>query len=89
MNLIEIVTSGYEFALVASGKIEGRICSDPYAFDYDIAPGTLLIEEAGGIVTNIGKNTFDYRNRDLIAANRPVYEALTEGPEAFFPISRS
>lgn len=84
--LLSSITSGYEFCLVASGKIEGRICLDPWGKDYDFAPGTLLVEEAGGVVANIGSSSYDFRDVNLIAANPIVYRALTEGPDAFFPL---
>ena len=84
--LFSSITSGYEFSLVASGKLEARACVDPWAKDWDVAPGSLLVEEAGGIVTNIGLTSYDYRNVNLIASNPLVYRALTEGPEAIFPM---
>lgn len=86
-NLMETVTSGYEYALVASGKLDGRICYDPWGRDYDFAPGSLLVQEAGGIVANIGKHEYDYRDLNFIAANPRVYEALTAGASAMFPIA--
>ena len=84
-NVMESVTSGYEFALVASGKLEARICFDAYGKDYDFAPGSLLVEEAGGIVRNIESDTYDFRNLNFIAANPRVFETLTAGPDALFP----
>ena len=57
-----------------------------YGKDYDFAPGSLLVSEAGGVVANIGKTTYDYRNLNFIASNRPVFTALTEGAGALFPI---
>ncbi len=74
----EIVVSGYEFCLVASGKIDGRVCIDPYGKDFDFAPGALLVSEAGGIVTNIGSDKYDYRNTNLIAANKMVYKEIVD-----------
>jgi len=84
-NLMETVTSGYEYALVASGKLDARICFDPWGKDYDFAPGSLLVEEAGGIVANIGMKTYDYRDLNFIAANPRVHESLTRGEGALFP----
>ncbi len=84
--LVETVNCGYEFALIASGKIEGRICMHPYGRDYDYAAGSLLIAEAGGIVANIGEATFDYRNHNFLATNKEVYADLTTGPTALFPL---
>jgi myo-inositol-1(or 4)-monophosphatase len=82
------LNAGHEFALVASGKIEGRITFDPYGKDYDFAPGTLLVEEAGGIVANLGSRKYDYTNLDFIAANPIMFKELTEGEDAIFPIEK-
>jgi myo-inositol-1(or 4)-monophosphatase len=84
--LMETVNCGFEFGLIASGKIEGRICMHPYGRDYDYAAGSLLVAEAGGMVTNLGKRGYDYRNHDFLATNREVYEELTSGAEALFPL---
>jgi len=59
--------SGFEYTLIASGKLEGKICVDPHGKDYDFAAGTFLVSEAGGTVANIGKKTYDYRNGNFIA----------------------
>jgi myo-inositol-1(or 4)-monophosphatase len=80
------VCAGYEHVLVATGKIEGRIGCDPYGLDYDFAPGALLITEAGGVVTNIGSDQYDYSNPNYIAANPAVHQSLTTGSEALFPV---
>lgn len=80
------VCAGYQYAMIACGKLDGRICFDPYGRDYDFAPGMLLVAEAGGRVANIGSRSYDYRNVECIAANPKVFEALTEGPKALFPI---
>ncbi len=78
--------AGIHFALTAEGRVEGRICVDPYGKDYDFAPGQLLVSEAGGIVKNIGTNLFDYRNLNFLAVNKQVYEDLTAGENPIFPI---
>lgn len=83
--LIQTICSGYEFVLVATGKIEARICVDPFGKDYDFAPGSLLVSEAGGAVTNIGSNTYDYKNTNLIAGNKALVEDFTKGAGAIFP----
>lgn len=80
------LTAGYEFTLVATGKIEGRISYDPFGKDFDYVPGTLLVSEAGGVVTNIGSSVYDYRNTNLIAANKAVYDDFTMGDNPIFPI---
>jgi myo-inositol-1(or 4)-monophosphatase len=74
--ILTTLNTGFEFGLVASGKIEARVAFDPYGYDWDFAPGSLLVSEAGGIVKNIGSDAYDYRNHNFIASNREVYEEL-------------
>jgi fructose-1,6-bisphosphatase/inositol monophosphatase family enzyme len=85
-GVLQMLSAGWTFAMVASGKLDGRITVDPWGFDYDFAPGSQLVEEAGGIVANIGKTTYDYRDGNFIAANPVLFKDLTEGPDAVFPI---
>jgi myo-inositol-1(or 4)-monophosphatase len=72
----ETFNAGFEFCMVASGKIEGRISLNPYGKDFDFAPGALLVKEAGGIVANINSDTYDYQNLDFIATNKKVYPEI-------------
>lgn len=78
--------TGYECAMIASGRLDGLVYSSPSYNDYDVAPGTLLIKEAGGMVANIGVRTYDYRNLNFIAANPRIFKELIEGSDAIFPI---
>lgn len=87
-GLFKCIASGYEFAMVAEGKLDGRVQFDPWGKDYDFAPGSLLVSEAGGVVANLGVHTYDYRNRDFIAANKNVFDSLTSGENAIFPLKR-
>ena len=84
--ILSYVPSGCIYSQIAEGKVEGRVCLDPWGKDWDFAPGSLLVSEAGGVVANLGVSIYDYHNLDFIAANKEVYEALTEGPEAIFPV---
>lgn len=84
--LFDTGASGFAFPMVACGKLDGRVCLGA-GNDYDYAPGSLLVSEAGGIVANIGKRTYDYRNPECIAANPVLFKELTEGSEALFPIT--
>lgn len=84
VNTFGVGVAGYEYAMVASGKIEGRINFDPFGKDYDYAAGSLLVSEAGGIVTNIGSDSYDYRDLNVIAVNKPLYEALTRSDLEYF-----
>jgi myo-inositol-1(or 4)-monophosphatase len=82
--LIQTMCSGYEFVLVATGKIEARICVDPFGKDYDFAPGSLLVSEAGGTVINLGSNIYNYKNTNLIAGSKVLVEDFTQGESAIF-----
>jgi len=84
---ISTVNCGFEFTMIASGKLDGRIGLDPYGMDWDFAPGSLLVSEAGGVATNIGSTEYDYQNHDYIIANQLIHEELTEGKNAIFPIT--
>lgn len=75
-RLFKTVCCGYEFGLVAQGKIDGRITIDSFGEDWDYAPGSLLVTEAGGQIINIGKKTYDYKNHDFIAGNRYVCQEI-------------
>ena len=86
-QIMNTISAGWEYVQVATGKLEARVNLDPYGKDYDYAAGALLVKEAGGVVANLGKRTYDYRNCDLIVASPNVFAALTEGPDAIFPIS--
>lgn len=84
--LLRTANSGWEFAMVASGRIDGRLVFDGFGHDYDYAPGCLLVAEAGGVVTNLGLKDYDYTKLDLLAANPVVHRELTTGPGALFPV---
>lgn len=77
-NLVNHIVAGYEYVLVATGKIEGRITYDAFGKDYDFAMGSLLVSEAGGIVKNFKSDTYDYTNLNFIACNKNVYEELVK-----------
>lgn len=84
--LFDSINAGFEYAMVASGRLDARICFEPFGKDYDYSPGSLLVREAGGIVSNIGTTSFDYRNLNSISANPLIYKELTQGENALFPI---
>jgi len=85
-TVVRTITAGWELAMVAAGKLDARICYDPYGCDYDYAPGTLLVAEAGGVVANIASISYDYTNLDFIAANPVIFDELTRGKDALFPL---
>jgi len=74
---INLVCAGYEFAHVASGKIAGRITKDGWAAPYDLAPGVLLVEEAGGYVATPAGAPYTVEALDVIAcANAALFAQI-------------
>jgi myo-inositol-1(or 4)-monophosphatase len=82
------ITAGYTLASVAEGKLEARIVYKPYSKLHDVAPGSLLVQEAGGTVRNIGTPAdapYDVFNLNFVAGNPSVVKALLDknGPLGF------
>lgn len=77
-HVYKTLTAGWEYAKVAEGVLDARVTFVPYGNDYDFAPGALLVAEAGGRVANIGSDSYDYRNYNLVAANPKVFDAIMD-----------
>ncbi len=76
---MNLVCAGYEFALVAAGKIAGRITKDAWAAPHDLAPGVLLVEEAGGYVATPDRKPYTVEALDVIVCgNEPLFEQLKQ-----------
>jgi myo-inositol-1(or 4)-monophosphatase len=69
-------STALNMAYVAAGRFDGY-----YAFDnhvWDVAGGTVLIREAGGVVTNADGSAYDPYTADALAANPALHKALVE-----------
>ncbi len=86
-TVLATINCGWDFAMVASGRFDGRAMKDPLGSLWDFAPGSLLVAEAGGVVANLNQTTYDYRNFDFLAVAPRVFADLTEGPAAIFPVA--
>ncbi len=76
---INLVCAGYEFAHVATGKIAGRITKDAWAAPHDLAPGALLVEEAGGYVATPDRQPYTVDALDVIVcANESLFTQLKQ-----------
>lgn len=78
-RLLCVFSPGYEFSMIAAGKAEARMCIDPFGKDYDFAPGSLLVREAGGVAKNLHGE--DYRTIDtdlIVASSEEIYQALLQ-----------
>ncbi len=69
-------STALNMAYVAAGRFDAY-----YAFDnhvWDVAGATVLIREAGGVVTNIDGSTYDPYTADALASNGPLHPQLVE-----------
>ena len=65
-----------EFTYVIEGKIDAQLLYKAGGGAWDYAPRALLFKEAGGKVTNIGSDTYDIRNNDVLMANPVIFDEL-------------
>jgi myo-inositol-1(or 4)-monophosphatase len=61
---------------VANGRLTAYWTPDECA--WDIAAGSLILQEAGGRVTDIQGNDYTLRTRSLVGSNGKVHDALLE-----------
>lgn len=69
-------STAINMAYVAAGRFDGYWAYDNHA--WDVAGGTVLIQEAGGQVTNIDGTTYDPFTPDALASNGPLHPVLLE-----------
>ena len=75
-SMVKFSAAGYGFCQVARGRTEARLSYHAYGKIWDYAPGTLLVEEAGGMVANIGQTKYSYHNSNIIASNATIHNDL-------------
>ncbi len=63
---------------LACGRIDGLIYSYKDLKRWDVDPGSLIVEEAGGILTDLDKRPWRNRERGLVAGNREFYDSLID-----------
>lgn len=73
-------SAGLMLAYVASGKLDGYLDSGSQL--YDVAPGTLLVREAGGIVMNFKGNEWSVDDRTVVASNPHLVHRLVNMTQA-------
>jgi myo-inositol-1(or 4)-monophosphatase len=65
-----------DLCYVACGRIDGFF---EYKLNaWDCAAGILLIEEAGGQVSNFGGQTYAYADKKIVASNKHVHQAMID-----------
>jgi len=67
-------SAAIEMAYVAAGRIESFMV--PGVNSWDVAAGALLVQEAGGRVTDFSNKTWHTESRDILASNKIVHKTL-------------
>lgn len=76
MDLRKLGSAGLETAWVAAGKGEAYVTTriEPW----DVAPGVLLVREAGGEVSDLEGNQWRPEQSDLLFSNRRVHQTMLD-----------
>ena len=69
-------SAAIDLCYVAAGRMDGFWERDLNA--WDIAGGALLVEEAGGSITNFEGAPFDSRGRSVVASNGTIHQAMLD-----------
>lgn len=67
------ITVHRDFLEILEGAIEGLVVYKSGGQEWDYAPRALLIECAGGRVTNIGSESYNYKDKSLVATTPTIY----------------
>ena len=75
-DIRKLGSAGLETAWVAAGKGEAYFTTriEPW----DVAPGVLLVQEAGGKVSDFQGNPWQPRTSDLLFSNRKLHEKILD-----------
>ena len=69
-------SAALDLAYVAAGRFDGFWERSLHA--WDVAAGALLVEEAGGRVTNFSAGSFDHFGEQLLASNGAIHSQLVD-----------
>lgn len=67
-------TTALELCYIAKGGADAFMCSGDELYDY--AAGLIIVEEAGGKVTDWKGNTWDNTNSFILATNRKIHDEI-------------
>jgi len=76
MDIRKLGSAGLETAWVAAGKAEAYFTTN--IEPWDVAAGILLIQEAGGTVTNFQGNSWKVERSNLLFSNGKVHSSLLD-----------
>ena len=69
-------SAAIDLCYVAAGRLDGFWERDLNA--WDIAGGALLVQEAGGTITNFRGEPFSSRGREVVASNGAIHQAMLD-----------
>src|SRR5690348_3856251 len=69
-------STALNLAYVAAGRFDGFWAFDNHV--WDVAGGTVLVREAGGLITNVDGTPYDPYTPDALASNPALYPVLAE-----------
>lgn len=75
-SLKRLGSTAYELCLVAKGSADSFLSSGDELYDY--AAGLIIIEEAGGKVSDWKGNTWDNTNSFILASNGKIHQELLQ-----------
>ncbi|MFH1508648.1 MAG: inositol monophosphatase family protein [bacterium] len=72
MDIRRFGSAALELAYTASGKLESFYIN--HVNSWDVAAGVLLVQEAGGMVTDFSGKPWNIRSNDMLASNGLVHD---------------
>src|SRR5262249_14546318 len=69
-------STALNMAYVAAGRFDAYWAFDNHV--WDVAGATVLVREAGGIVSNVDGSPYDPYTADALASNGPLHAALVD-----------
>lgn len=66
--------ASFDICMVASGRAEARIFNDTKPMDF--IPGSIILEEAGGKISNFDGNYPDFKDTKIICSNNLIHENI-------------
>lgn len=70
-------SAAIDFCYVASGVFDGFW--EVSLFPWDMCAGKLILEEAGGIVTDFNGNEIDIFSKQILASNKKIHQQMIDG----------
>jgi myo-inositol-1(or 4)-monophosphatase len=67
-------SAALDLCYLAAGRLDGYY--ERGVWPWDIAAGTMILEEAGGKVTDYQGRTLDLEGREIVASNGPLHPSL-------------